>query len=345
MPKCNSEVGSFPVSGAGLQGPEHLSVSATFAQATGQEDASDIIQAAIADALSLGIGRVFLPRGTYRIDKTITISIGGLNNQNTDRQLELVGDFAVLRAGGIGASPVLLVTGWQVAVRGLIIDCNGMAAVGLHVRDLNHRHSVVQEVTVARSLTDGIVVEGCQGAAFRECVSRCNAGNGWRLLGNNATHFASCSASNNNGSGFVLSGLDHQDGPGIGVYPGGSYITRLTSEFNGLHGVELSQPFNLLRRTVGYYVVRDGIVRENRGHGIVIDSRNALVTGLWITAATDDSFAWSRGIVVGAATRNVYVFGNYLSASTGPDGYKKPQYDATQASIVIDDSNFGFESD
>ena len=331
-----SMVGSSPLSGVGLFGPEYVVVKATLEEATGTADATLAVQGAIDSALLAGIGRVLIPRGVYRVGQTIRVLL------SDNERFELVGSHAVLQASGSAASPVLDITGGALSVRGLIIDCNDVAAVGLHARKLTNRYSVIQDVAVARSITDGFLFEACQGAVVRECVSRCNATNGWRILGDNASHFASCSASHNNGSGFLLSGLALPSASGVELFPGGSYITRATSECNGMHGILLSQPFNMLAWQAGQFVVRDGVVRGNRGHGVVVGERNTLVTGLWIASATGDAFPWSRGIVVEPATRDVLVFGNYLSATGGPLGYKDPDYDLDEPSVVLH-SNFSFE--
>lgn len=235
---------------------------------------SQAIQAAIDHANSTEDNTVYFPAGEYKIDQMIDVWIGSYNYQ---KPLRITGDWPILRATGPMFAVMRVHTTGLIKIERFLIMANNLATHGLYGYKMSGRNAMLSQVKVQDARSHGVLLKACQGAVFNAVSSINNGGDGFHILGSNASQFESCSASGNRGSGFHASGLVDTVN-----YSGGCRLAGVHSEGNRGHGVSIEANPQMHNYEVNGFVVDGGWLEGNRGDGVHISAWNVRVENLKI---------------------------------------------------------------
>jgi len=260
------------------------------AKGDGVADDADAVQNAIAEGLKLVGGRkpdvaydmkkyagygpvvVYLPRGTYLVNKPLKVPCG---SYSWNRALRITGESARIKAGKPMDAVLHVNIASHITVEGLTLDGAGLAQNGFTALKISGRNGLVDRVSVNGAVSHGFALEKCQGGVFRACSSGGNGGDGWRIVDCNAAVFDGCAATHNKGNGFTVAAKD---------FSGGCVVSGPWSEANLGDGVSVESAVS------AQVVLRDGWLEANGRDGIRIASVSAHVTGMNIAGDfRDDS--------------------------------------------------------
>ena len=160
----------------------------------------------------------------------------------------------------------------QFSLKNLRIDGNRLAHNCIYLYKISmNNFDALDGVSAYRAVSDGIVLAACQGGSFRNIKTLDNGGNGISILGCNSAAFHSLSATGNKKSGAHIGRLTDKDGA---HYGGGCTITRIHSESNAGHGVEIFEVINNSRVSLA-----GGWIEMNGGDGVRITSSPVTISG------------------------------------------------------------------
>lgn len=263
-------------------------------------DFGKTMSAAIALAVGGPGGTVIVPYSPtpYEARTPIRFTFTG-----TCSSLRIVGNGATFRAAASmealfqlhGTSSTALL-----AIDDLILDANHNALYGFLGTELNQRTSVVQRVSAVRARQSGFWIRGCQAAVFRDCESRHNALDGYRIEGAFATRLVRCSAANNGRDGFRLASLGSlpsdttQFGPLKMLVFNASHGPELVgcvSSNNGRDGVHIALPdvdtISIPAKATNAFTLQECQIVGNTRHGVRIseDVRAVILDRVIVSAA------------------------------------------------------------
>lgn len=267
------------------------------AEGNGETDDTDALQEAIDAAREARTG-VYIPSGTYRVTRTLNVRVG---TYLPSRAIRITGEYSILEAGAEMNSIIDVDTGQYVTIKRLILDGNHLARHGLTAFKLSGKSAVVEQVDVLRAVSHGFFLEKCQGAVFRNCQSKENGGDGWRIIDSNASLFDSVQAMSNSGNGFSILSED---------FTGGCTLRDIWAEKNRGHGIRVKT--SMAGTAV---VLRDGWIEGNALDGVRIESVGTVVQGLQVLGTGKDG---NRAIRILKTASGSHITGNYVQR--GPNG-------------------------
>ena len=124
----------------------------------GGTDSKTSIQDAINAASDLGGGTVFLPRGAYMIDQTITVKKGvtlAANYERVDYDYTAVINYGIIASANMSKDDHIIVVESGASLQNISVDCANHSA-GI----IAERMSLLQGVTCYRSEGTGIIIRG-----------------------------------------------------------------------------------------------------------------------------------------------------------------------------------------